>query len=400
MQTGIRPVRHSATHIRPGVSTLKGLLFETIMRTDGRNTSLVKAAVAKAEKLHAGQARVFEGTEYINHLLRAAAMAAHLRIWNGHGIGIRGGSFASAGVLHDALEDGDIAFRELKGLFGPKIANMVAALTRPVPAEGRIICATDQEYMHARDAYRQLPHEEHERLRLMHREELDLQYRDLLINNRASLMLKLVDMFDNRVYPHLMDVPNRQKRYRRHRLELNLVSAKNAELYRLLMALGIAYGGLEFQALVNVIDRIEELRFNKDQYWRNVGIGSRYALALSDGISAGRCVIYTADTPLSIELPYDRIGPKPSELLLGVSPEQLARIYPGLDMGEVARRTVAVCAGMEEAVVTSKAEYMDMLDNAYVLGVETHVPIEHLRERLAYLQVILNPISNKSLFQG
>ncbi|PIZ98935.1 hypothetical protein COX84_01545, partial [Candidatus Micrarchaeota archaeon CG_4_10_14_0_2_um_filter_49_7] len=89
LQTGIRPVRHSATHIRPGVSTLKGLLFETIMRTDGRNTSLVKAAVAKAEKLHAGQARVFEGTEYINHLLRAAAMAAHLRIWNGHGIGIR-----------------------------------------------------------------------------------------------------------------------------------------------------------------------------------------------------------------------------------------------------------------------------------------------------------------------
>ena len=313
---------------------------------------------------------------------------------------IRGGGFASAGVLHDSLEDGNIAFRELGKLFGSKIANMVAALTRPVPAEGRIICATDQEYRAARDAYRLLPAEEHKRLGLMHGEELNLQYRTQLINNRASLMLKLVDMFDNRVYPYLMDMPNRQKRYRRHRLELNLVSAKNAELYRLLMALGIAYGGLEFQALVKVIDRIEELRFNKDQYWRNVGIGSRYANALSDGISAGRCVIYTEDWPLSIELPYDRIGPKPSELLLGVSPEQLARIYPGLNMEVVARRAVAVCLGVGNDRVTSKGEYMDMLDNAYVLGVENHVPIEHLRERLAYLQVMLNPISNQSLFQG
>ncbi len=125
-------------------------------------------ALALAARLHAGDRR--EREPYLNHLLRVA-----IRIMSHYGV--HDANVVIAGLLHDAVEDhapelaaslagsasaaagpGDnrrAALAALAAEFGPRVAELVGAVTNPQYAPGRD--AHEQYREHVADSLRQHP---------------------------------------------------------------------------------------------------------------------------------------------------------------------------------------------------------------------------------------------------
>lgn len=64
-----------------------------------------------------------EGDPYIIHLIRVT----NILIFD---LNIRDSNIIIAALLHDAIEDTNITFKEIKDVFGEKVANLVLTLTR------------------------------------------------------------------------------------------------------------------------------------------------------------------------------------------------------------------------------------------------------------------------------
>ncbi len=131
----------------------------------------VQRALDLASRLHAADRR--DAEPYVNHLLRVA-----IRIMSPSHYGVRDADVISAALLHDAVEDhaaelsggggqqpgdgsqpGDggrqAALAALAAGFGPRVADLVAAVTNPVYAPGR---DPHQQYrQHVADSLRRDP---------------------------------------------------------------------------------------------------------------------------------------------------------------------------------------------------------------------------------------------------
>jgi GTP pyrophosphokinase len=81
---------------------------------------ILRRAVALASRAHAGQQRA-SGEPYVEHALALARILADL--------GLDHETLAAA-ILHDVVEDGDIALDDLKSEFGASIAGLVDGVTR------------------------------------------------------------------------------------------------------------------------------------------------------------------------------------------------------------------------------------------------------------------------------
>lgn len=86
--------------------------------------TLVARAEAFATKAHEGQERKFSGKPYIVHPSRVVTT---LRAWGATD------DVLAAGWLHDTVEDCDVTVGEIKHEFGPRVATLVGALTKPRP---------------------------------------------------------------------------------------------------------------------------------------------------------------------------------------------------------------------------------------------------------------------------
>src|SRR5580693_4268145 len=114
-------------------------------------------ALALAAQLHAGDRRQSE--PYVNHLLRVA-----IRIMSHYGV--RDADVVCAALLHDAVEDHaaaltggragqPAALAVLADQFGPRVAELVGAVTNPPYAPGR---DQDEQYReHVADSLRDNP---------------------------------------------------------------------------------------------------------------------------------------------------------------------------------------------------------------------------------------------------
>jgi len=96
-------------------------------------------ALDLAARLHAADRR--EREPYVNHLLRVA-----IRIMSPSHYGVRDADVACAALLHDAVEDHaaelapggrEAALAALAAGFGPRVAELVGAVTNPEYAPGR-----------------------------------------------------------------------------------------------------------------------------------------------------------------------------------------------------------------------------------------------------------------------
>ncbi len=85
---------------------------------DGRR--LVTQAYEVAVKAHAGQKRK-SGEDYVEHSLAAAKILAQMGM---------DPETVAAGILHDVPEDTIITLDEIKGTFGPQVANLVDGVTK------------------------------------------------------------------------------------------------------------------------------------------------------------------------------------------------------------------------------------------------------------------------------
>jgi (p)ppGpp synthase/HD superfamily hydrolase len=94
--------------------------------------ALVHDASMLAAELHTGQVRD-EGQPYILHPLR---VAVHLRLHGCHDP-----TLLAAALLHDTLEDTPITEAELAARFGPRVAALVWAATKPALRRRRAAAA-------------------------------------------------------------------------------------------------------------------------------------------------------------------------------------------------------------------------------------------------------------------
>jgi hypothetical protein len=130
-----RIVEHMPLHAITTIYGERGLrerfALETVRHCDPSGRRQVKRALQLASRLHAQDHRQRE--PYLNHLLRVALrIIVHYEVHDPDVI--------SAALLHDAVEDhtGDIspagrpgAFATLNACFGPRVADLVAAVTNP-----------------------------------------------------------------------------------------------------------------------------------------------------------------------------------------------------------------------------------------------------------------------------
>lgn len=81
---------------------------------------LVRDAFELAARVHAGQTRRADGADFIAHLVRVA-----------HLVRDAGGDeeTVAAALLHDSVEKAGVAASEIRALFGPRVCEMVTALT-------------------------------------------------------------------------------------------------------------------------------------------------------------------------------------------------------------------------------------------------------------------------------
>ena len=90
-------------------------------RTDFVERSpLTRAALAFADKRHAGQTRDLDGLPFVTHPLEVACLL--------HEAGYQD-EVVAAGVLHDVLEDTDAVRSDLESRFGSRVAELVEAVT-------------------------------------------------------------------------------------------------------------------------------------------------------------------------------------------------------------------------------------------------------------------------------
>ncbi len=100
----------------------------------------VHEAVAFAEERHAGRMRRGEVEEpETAHLLRTA-----LILWEV--AEQRDANVIAAGVLHDVLEDTDTTLDEVEDRFGPRVGDLVRALTVPERREGESAVERNARY--------------------------------------------------------------------------------------------------------------------------------------------------------------------------------------------------------------------------------------------------------------
>jgi HD domain len=128
---------HAITSSR-GEAGLRERLAIEVEGLPGPARQRIGGALALAERLHAGDSRQRE--PYLNHLLRVA-----IRILSYYRV--RDPDVICAALLHDAVEDHaaelapaggqPAALAALAGEFGPRVAELVAAVTNPVPEPGR-----------------------------------------------------------------------------------------------------------------------------------------------------------------------------------------------------------------------------------------------------------------------
>ena len=123
-----------------GEEGLRARFAAEIESWPGPDQARLNQALDLAARLHAGDRR--EREPYVNHLLRVA-----IRIMSHYGV--RDADVACAALLHDAVEDhaaelagpGDggrpAALEVLAAQFGPRVAELVAAVTNPEYAPGR-----------------------------------------------------------------------------------------------------------------------------------------------------------------------------------------------------------------------------------------------------------------------
>src|ERR1700749_3269853 len=152
-----------------GEEGLRARFAVELERWHGRDQPRLNQALALAGRLHAADRR--EREPYINHLLRVA-----IRIMSHYGVGDAG--VVTAALLHDAVEDhaAEIAGQDrdpesddllspaelqhaalavLAAEFGPRVADLVGAVTNPPWAPDRD--AHEQYREHVRDSLRRHP---------------------------------------------------------------------------------------------------------------------------------------------------------------------------------------------------------------------------------------------------
>jgi (p)ppGpp synthase/HD superfamily hydrolase len=84
-------------------------------------SELIRKALERAKKAHAGQTRSGSGgMAYIHHPVAVAELLAE------HGFDEQ---TVAAALLHDVVEDSDASIDEIAAAFGPRVAELVAALT-------------------------------------------------------------------------------------------------------------------------------------------------------------------------------------------------------------------------------------------------------------------------------
>jgi (p)ppGpp synthase/HD superfamily hydrolase len=81
---------------------------------------LTEAALAYAERLHAGQPRAVDGAPFILHPLEVASLLYYAGATD---------SVVAAGVLHDVIEDTAAAASDLQGRFGRRVTDLVVAVS-------------------------------------------------------------------------------------------------------------------------------------------------------------------------------------------------------------------------------------------------------------------------------
>ncbi len=84
---------------------------------------LVAQAIELATRAHRHQVRKDGCTPYVGHVLRVGWCLEHL-------FGVRDPEVLAAGVLHDVIEDTTVDYDDLIQQFGPRVAQLVAALTK------------------------------------------------------------------------------------------------------------------------------------------------------------------------------------------------------------------------------------------------------------------------------
>ncbi len=87
------------------------------------------AALALAAKVHRDQLRKGSDTPYIAHVVHVSVLLLR------HGFGE---DLAIAGLLHDAVEDCDLAPEEIAVAFGPDVARLVLAVSERKQADGAL----------------------------------------------------------------------------------------------------------------------------------------------------------------------------------------------------------------------------------------------------------------------
>jgi len=87
-------------------------------------TPLLKRALDQAAVWHRGQKRKYPGVDvpYVSHLAGVAILLAK------HGFD---DEVVAAGALHDAIEDTGTTAEDIARLFGPRVADLVVAVTEP-----------------------------------------------------------------------------------------------------------------------------------------------------------------------------------------------------------------------------------------------------------------------------
>jgi len=87
------------------------------------------SAVDFAAEHHASQLRRGREEPFLNHLLRTALLLCETAEQ-------RDPSVLCAGVLHDVVEDTPVTVDQVEDAFGPRVGDLVRALTHPDPAPG------------------------------------------------------------------------------------------------------------------------------------------------------------------------------------------------------------------------------------------------------------------------
>ena len=114
----------ATTTTSPSTATIRGLPRPLARALEGYadrlNVDAIRDAHELAVEAHAGQTRA-SGEEYVNHTIEVATILAQLRLDT---------DTIVAGLIHDTIEDTEIALRDLEERFGPQVAAIVDGVTK------------------------------------------------------------------------------------------------------------------------------------------------------------------------------------------------------------------------------------------------------------------------------